>query len=145
MYVGRCAGDLPFALVHPPNPSHLAVHFRLTGIDGSHRPPCHAAIPIAFSLSEVQAGDGWQGGVRLGHLFPGYPSSGALCCLHRVQQSQNPYQTDLFGRLNSGYSAFPGLLRPKSDIRNPNLSGVSYQNPMIEESKDTFTIFNAKT
>lgn len=74
--------------------------------------PCPLLSPIR--------GAGWRW--VTGHLCPGYPSWSALCCLHPVAQSQNPYWAHLPTTLGCGYSTFPGLCRPPSDIHEPNLS-----------------------
>lgn len=111
----RCARDLPFILVHSFQPSASSVcTYQLTC--GDTRPLAVLPCPL---LSPIR-GAGWRW--VAGHLCPGYPSLGALCCLHPVAQSQNPYWAHLPTRLGCGYSTFPGLRRPRSDIHDPNLS-----------------------
>lgn len=99
--------------------THLAVcAYRPTCIDSRTGPLAKLLDPVlsASPRCRLEMGGREEKG-RLGHLYPGCTPSGALCCLCRVQQSQNPYQADLSTRPGSGYSSFPGLLRPQSDMR----------------------------
>lgn len=83
-----------------------------------HRPPCQAARPSAFGLSEVQAGDGWQGGVRkVGTLISRMHPFGCFVLSVSCSTKPEPLPGRPFHEAGFWLLLLSWTFRPQSDMR----------------------------